>query len=129
MRLLKSFIILITLLFLICIPVKAQATHSVGLTWIPAGDSTTATIFHIYRALGSCANGVVPSTLTTLSFVRLDGASSAISSPNFTDATVGVGAFCYYVTAQLNGAESDPSLTAGAMVKPSSPLTPVAIPK
>lgn len=109
---------------------RAQAgPHSVSLSWTAAADATTATTYHIYRALGACANGVVPTTLTSLSFVQLDGANSAISATNYTDSTVGVGAFCYYVTASLNGATSAPSLTAGALVPPLAPGAPVAIPR
>lgn len=105
----------------------AQATtHSVALSWTAGGDATTATTYHVYRATSGCVSGVAVSTLT-LSFVRLDGVSSAISATNYTDTTVGVGAFCYYVTAVLNGAESNPSLTAGANVLPSSPATLKAV--
>lgn len=112
-------------LTLFCVPMKAQAApRSVGLTWTPPGDSTATTTYHIYRASAACANGVAVSTLTTLSFVRLDGATSAQSAPNYTDATVGVGSFCYYVTAVTNGTESGPSLTAGATV---APLAPTAL--
>lgn len=106
---------------------QVAGTHSVALSWSAGGDGTTATTYHIYRALGACANGVAPSTLPTLSFVRLDPPNSAQSATNYTDATVGVGAFCYYVTANLNASESNPSLTAGAAVKPLSPGPPTAV--
>lgn len=104
-------------------PSAAQAvgTHNVALSWVAGGDGTAATIYHIYRATAACTTGVAVSTIPSLSFVRLDGVSSAISSTNYTDATVGVGAFCYYVTAQLNGVESPASLVAGAVVRPLSP--------
>lgn len=107
---------------------QIAGTHFVSLSWSAGGDGTTATTYHIYRALGACANGVVVSTLSTLSFVRLDPPSSAQSATNYTDTTVGIGAFCYYVTANLNGGESKPSVTAGAIVTPQPPGPPTAVP-
>lgn len=98
----------------------AQATgHSATLTWTAPPDATATTIYHIYRAAAACPTG---GGVGTLSFVRVDGVSSAISSTNYTDTTIGVGPWCWYVTAVTGGQESAPSNTSGGTALPNAPV-------
>ena len=94
-------------------PAKAQ--HSVSLSWVASSDaSANPTLgYNVYRLAGACP------TSGTTGFTKLNAAP--VTTPSFTDSTVGLGSVCYYVTATLNGAESVPSNTASAVVLPGAP--------
>lgn len=95
----------------------AQSTHTVTLTWTPSTD--TGGTVNIYRATSSCTG--------TPTFTKL--ATGIVAAGPYVDSSVGIGPFCYYVTAVVNGAESLPSTTAGATVLPLSPTSLVAVGK
>jgi hypothetical protein len=93
------------------------AAHSVALTWT---DADTGVTFNVYRATAACS--------TNPSFTVQN--TAPITTLSYTDSTVGVGKFCYYVTAvdPSSGLESLPSNTADAKVLPHSPtLNPVVV--
>jgi hypothetical protein len=93
----------------------SRAQHSVSLTWTASTDAAANPLltYNVYRLIGACpASG-------TAGFTKLNAAP--VMTPAFTDANVGLGNFCYYVTATLNGAESVPSNTASAVVLPGAP--------
>lgn len=97
----------------------AQATgHKTTMTWTAPTDSTATTTYHVYRAVGVCP---VDGSLGTLSYARIDGVSSAITATSYTDVTIGVGNWCYYVTAFTAGIESAPSNTSGGTAQPLAP--------
>ena len=93
----------------------AQASHSVTLTWTASTD--TGGTVNVYKATSGCTG--------TPSFTLL--ASGVVSAGPYIDSTVGVGQFCYYVTAVVNGAESLPSNNAAATVLPKSPTSIKAV--
>lgn len=102
----------------------AQATgHKASLSWTAPADATSSTTYHVYRAAASCPVG---GGVGTLSFVRIDSATLSITSPAYTDVGIGVGPWCYYVTAVTGGQESPPSGTAGGTALPLAPGTPIA---
>lgn len=109
----KSKILLGLLILLFAAGAQAQATaHSATLTITPASDAVAATVYNVYRAAGAC-----PVTGTgSLTFTKLT--PTPISVLIYTDTTITAGAWCYYVTASLNGVESSPSVTAGGTAKP-----------
>jgi hypothetical protein len=94
-------------------PTRAQ--HSVSLTWTASTDAAANPLltYNVYRLVGAC-----PAT-GTAGFTKLN--MTPVTTPAFSDANVGLGNFCYYVTATLNGAESVPSNTASAVILPGSP--------
>lgn len=83
-------------------------THSVVLTWTASPDAAAnpALTYNAYRLTGACSN--------TAPFTKINPAP--IASVTFTDASVAPGAYCYYVTAALNGVESVPSNQAAAAI-------------
>jgi hypothetical protein len=91
------------------------AQHSASLTWTASPDATVnPTIgYNVYRLAGAC-----PATGTT-GFTKLN--ATPLTNTAFSDTNVGLGNFCYYVTATLNGVESVPSNTAPAVILPGSP--------
>jgi hypothetical protein len=93
----------------------ARAQHSASLSWAASPDAAAnpALGYNVYRLAGACpASG-------TAGFTKLT--ASPITTTAYSDASVGLGSFCYYVTATLNGAESVPSNTAPAVVLPGAP--------
>ena len=106
--------------FWICLTAMALATgptraqHSVSLTWTASTDAAANPLlsYNVYRLVGACpASG-------TAGFAKIN--TTLVMTPTFTDANVGLGSFCYYVTATLNGAESVPSNAASAVILPGS---------
>jgi hypothetical protein len=93
----------------------ARAQHSASLSWNASPDAAANSSlgYNVYRISGACpASG-------TAGFTKLN--ATPVATTTFTDATVGLGSFCYYVTATLNGAESVPSNTASAVILPGAP--------
>jgi hypothetical protein len=95
--------------------VFAQSSHSVLLTWTASTD--TGGTVNVYKATSACTG--------TPSFTLL--ASGVVAGGPYTDASVGIGKFCYYVTAVVNGAESLPSNFAPMTVLPKSPTAVTAV--
>jgi hypothetical protein len=93
----------------------ARAQHSASLAWTASSDAAAnPTIgYNVYRLAGAC-----PAT-GTAGFTKLT--ATPLTTTTFADTTVGLGTFCYYVTATLNGAESVPSNTASAVILPGAP--------
>lgn len=106
------------LLIFASIPAMA-ASHSVALTWTASTDSTTATpgTVNVYRATGACPT----SGIGTLSYTAL--ATGQAPAGTYTDSTVTVGTYCYYVTATIGGVASGPSSTFLAGIGPAAPAT------
>jgi hypothetical protein len=93
----------------------ARAQHSASLSWTASSDAAANPTlgYNVYRLAGACpASG-------TNGFTKLN--TSPVTTTTFSDASVGLGSFCYYVTATLNGAESVPSNTASAVILPGAP--------
>jgi len=93
----------------------ARAQHSASLSWTASSDAAANPTlgYNVYRLAGACpASG-------TSGFTKLN--TSPVTATIYSDATVGLGSVCYYVTATLNGAESVPSNTASAVVLPGAP--------
>lgn len=92
-------------------PASAQVlpTHSVTLTWADT-QNPAGTVYNVYRATGLCSGNPSFSKIAT-----------ALAAKTFSDTTVQVGAYCYYVTASLNNAESAPSVSAPATILPFPP--------
>lgn len=93
------------------------AGHSVALTWTAGLDNQG---FNVYRSTGTCPASVSDAPLTT-GFTKI--ASLTASTPtSYTDSSVTLGAWCYFVTAtaQANGTtlESGPSNTVNPSVLP-----------
>jgi hypothetical protein len=92
---------------------KATATsRAVLLTWTASTDAGAA--YNIYRLTGLCP------TSGTTGFTNI---GTAITATTYTDTTVGVGPYCYYATATLNGEESTPSNLVSANVLPAPPTS------
>ncbi len=91
---------------------RAQS-HSVSLQWNPSSDSGVG--YNLYRMEGAC-----PSS-GTAGFSKIT--ASPVTGTAYTDSAVGPGAYCYYATAVLNGAESVPSNFASAVILPAAPTS------
>lgn len=105
--------------------VSAQVAHSVTLSWVASLDSITSNpgTTSIFRAPGACpASGISGLTFTKL-------ASNQSPAGPYTDSTVTVGTWCYYVAADIGGAESGPSNTFQAPILPAPPTTLTAVVK
>jgi hypothetical protein len=106
------------LLVLSAIACKAQS-HQVTLTWTASKDSNTSSpgTVSVYRAVGSCpAIGIGTLTYTNLT-------SAAPAGGPYIDSTVTAGTtYCYYITATINGATSQPSNTANATIPVFPPI-------
>ncbi|MBS1842419.1 MAG: hypothetical protein JSS69_10175 [Acidobacteria bacterium] len=87
---------------------SASAPHSVVLTWNASPDAAAnpAVTYNAYRVTGACSASVT--------FTKINAAP--IAALTFTDPNVAPGAYCYYVTAALNGIESVPSNQAAAAI-------------
>ena len=98
------------LLVLLTLAIPAFAAHSVQLSWT---DSDTGVTFNVYRATAACS--------TNPSFTLHTSGGTPLT---YTDSTVGVGKFCYYVTGvdTASGLESLPSNSADAKVLPKAPV-------
>lgn len=104
----KRIILAVALLF--AVPVFAQATHSVKLTWVDTLNPT-GTTYSVYRAPGLCSGTPV--------FAKL---ASGVTVLTYTDSTVTPGNYCFQVTATSGGVESAASNTVNPVV-PSFPPT------
>lgn len=90
--------------------------HSVVLAWMDAKNSA-GTTYNVKRATGSCSG--------TPAFTIL---ATGVTALAYTDSSVTAGtAYCYEVTASLNGDESAPSNTVNPQV-PAPPPPTVSIP-
>lgn len=88
-------------------PVHAQAApHAVTLTWNDTSNPA-GTTYNVYRATGLCSGAPMFSVI-----------QSAVAVKTFKDATVGVGNFCYKVTAVFTNIESSGSNTVNPVVAP-----------
>lgn len=106
----KSKILLGMLVLFFAAGVQAQA-HSTTLTIIDP-TASAARSYNIYRAAGACpVTGLGPLTFSKLTL-------TPISVLTYTDTTITVGTWCYYVTAVENSVESNPSVAAGGTAKP-----------
>lgn len=90
----------------------AGAGHSVALTWTAPPDVVSGTTYNAYRLNAACPSGALTG------FTKV---GSAIAGTTYTDATVGAGNWCYYVTQAQGGAESGPSNSAAAVILPLPP--------
>jgi len=105
------------ILVLSAIVCRAQS-HQVTLSWTASKDSSASNpgTVTVYRAVGSCPS----SGIGTLTYTPLT--TTAPAGGPYTDPTVTAGmTYCYYVTATINGATSQPSNTANATVPVFSP--------
>lgn len=100
-------------IFLFSVSTLAQGAHSVALTWNASVD--TGGTVNVYRAPGSC----------TGTFTQIKTGVAAAGP--YSDTGLGVGNFCYYVTAVLNGAESFPSNKILVPILPASPTVLVVV--
>ena len=113
-KLIPALIVLIVLLALLCaFPAQAQS-HQAALTWTAPSDAVAGSTYNVYRASGSCPV-TAPGTLT---WTKLTATS--ISVLTYTDTTITVGAWCYYVTQVQVGIESNPSTPAGGTARPNA---------
>lgn len=95
--------------------------HSTTLTWSAPADVVAGSTYDVLRA-----NAVCPvSGLGTLTFTKVN--ASAIVGLTFTDGTIGVGNWCYYVTQSQNGATSLPSNTTGGQARPNTVTVQIVI--
>jgi len=92
---------------------SAQAgPHSAVITWTTPADAVSGSAYNVYRASGACP----ASGLGSLTFGAVN--ASPVSALTYTDSTVTVGTYCFYVTQVQNGTESLPSILAGGQVRP-----------
>jgi len=85
------------------------AGHSALLNWTAPSDATVGTTYSVYRMSGACP--ATPGTAFTL-------LASGVTTTTYTDATVTVGTWCYYVEQVQNSTNSVPSNLAGGTAAP-----------
>ena len=85
--------------------------HSVSLSWTASTDSVAG--YNIYRLAGAC-----PASGST-GFTKITAA--IVTGTTYTDSSITPGAYCYYATSTVNGAESAPSNFASAVILPAPP--------
>lgn len=108
-------------LLLLPMSLVAQASHSVSLTWTASSD--TGGTVNVYRSTSTCPTGsAVPSGFTSL-------ATKVAAAGPYSDTTVGIGQFSYYVTTVVNGAESVPSNCISVVITPLAPTALVGLGK
>lgn len=100
-RLLFSFVLIVGPLF--------AAGHSAALSWTAPSDATSGTTYTIYRAAEACP--AAPDTNFSL-------LTSGVTTTSYTDSTVTVGTWCYYVEQVQNSTSSAPSNLAGGTAAP-----------
>lgn len=110
---------LATLLFFVGLWIGAAsaASHQVTLNWTASIDSTASNpgTVTVYRANAACpATGIGGLNYTALT-------TTAPAGGPYSDTTVGVGTWCYYVTATIGGATSGPSNAVQAVILPLAP--------
>jgi hypothetical protein len=105
----KRLVIALFAVLLFVVPMQAQTSRSVVLAW--TASTSTGAAYNIYRASGACA--------PSLTFTKIGSVAAGVVT--FTDTAVTVGAFCYQVTATLNGEESLPSNQSSAVILPTPP--------
>lgn len=101
-------------------PVVAQAAtgHSATLTWAAPSDATTGTTYSVYRMSGACPSA--PGTAFSL-------LAAGITTTSYTDSTVTVGTWCYYVEQVQNSTNSAPSNLAGGTAAPLAVIIQVTV--
>jgi hypothetical protein len=92
------------------------ATHSVTLTWLDASNPT-GTTYNVYRSTGLCSGTPVFSKL-----------ASGVTLLTYKDTSVGVGNFCYEVTATVNSIEGPASNLVNPQVAPFAVSLSVTVP-
>jgi hypothetical protein len=102
-----------SLLLIAVFSVAAFAQHVATLTWAD-GVNPPGVIYSVYRAPGACILPVPASP----AFTQI---AAAIAVLNYSDSTIGTGAYCYAVSATVGGIESVKSNYAQAQVLPSAP--------
>lgn len=90
------------------LPARA-AGHSAVLTWVAPSDATSGTTYTVYRMSGACP--AAPGTAFSL-------LASGITATTYTDTSITVGTWCYYVEQVQNGTSSNPSNLAGGTAAP-----------
>jgi cellulose 1,4-beta-cellobiosidase len=98
---------------MIVLPVAAQSAHSVSLAWTASTDAGVS--YNVYRLTGACP------TTGSAGFAKITAAPVAATA--YTDTGMAPGAYCYYATSVLNGAESAPSNLAAAVILPAPPTS------
>jgi len=94
------------------LPLQASA-HSAALSWSAPSDATSSTTYSIYRMSGACP--AAPGTAFTL-------LTSGVTATAYTDSTVTVGTWCYYVEQVQNSTSSGPSNMSGGTAAPNAPI-------
>jgi hypothetical protein len=102
------------------IPANAQG-HTANLNWTAPSDTVAGSTYNVYRSAGVCP-ATAPGTLT---WTKLT--ATPVASLSFTDSTITVGAWCYYVTQVQAGIESVPSVPAGGTAQPKTVTFTVVI--
>src|SRR2546430_12940192 len=107
---------------LLAAPVFAQAVaHQAALTWTAPSDAIAGTTYNVSRVNAACPT----SGLGGLTWKQVN--NLPITTTSYTDTTIGIGQWCYYVTQVTNGVESAPSTTAGGTAKPNTVTFTVTI--
>jgi hypothetical protein len=109
----KRLILFLLVVLALAIPSFAQG-HSAVITWPAPSDAVAASTYKVYRASGACPASA-PGTLTWTNLT-----ATPISALTYTDSTITVGAWCYYVTQVQAGIESVPSNPAGGTARPNA---------
>lgn len=105
----KTLLRILGVTVLLALMVASCQAHTATITWTNSPDTPNT---NVYRLSGAC-----PATLTGFTLLT----PTPVATGTYTDATITPGAYCYYVTAVVGGAESAPSPTASATVLPASP--------
>jgi hypothetical protein len=92
-------------LALLGVPARAQATHSVKISWTDT-TNPAGTTYNVYRASAACSTNP---TLTKLN-------TAPITTQGYTDSNVAAGTYCYAATAVGPGGESAQSNQAPAVI-------------
>jgi hypothetical protein len=108
-------IIVLAVLALLASGAQAQA-HSATLSWTAPSDAVSGSTYNVYRASGSCPATVTPGS----PWVQL---KTGLTTTSYTDSTITVGAWCFYVTQVQASIESAPSTDAGGTAHPNSVVT------
>jgi len=112
---------LAVVLLFACTALAQAAGHQAQLNWTTPSDATSSSAYNVYRA-----NAVCPASGTgTLTWTKIT--ATPVAALTYTDTTITVGSWCYYVTQVQGTHESPPSNTAGGDALPNSPSITVII--
>jgi len=119
---------ILLLALLACVPVFAQPSHSVTLTWSwTQGTGGLATGYAVYRAQATGTTCPAASTFTQIATVAAEATMTYVDTSSSTNTLTEGVTYCYAVTATDSAGASPDSNIASATIPFSVPVAPAGL--